>query len=117
MPDIGVGLSRQAVRTMRSVADLADGGLAEHMRLDAGVRLLVAARRAAAILPGFAPVSPAAALVARVTRGWDAAAVTAAEYLEGLPPAELDAFLAAGPDWAAEQRDGAQRAEVIRRAA
>ena len=117
MPDIGVGLSRQAVRTMRSVAELADGGLAEAMRIDAGVRLLVAARRAAATLPGFAPVSPAAALVTRVTRGWDSSALTAAEYLEGLTLAELDAFLAAGPDWAAEQRDEAQHAAVIRRAA
>jgi hypothetical protein len=118
MPDPGVGVSRQAMRVIETVAELADGGLAERMRIDAGVRLLVSARRLAAALPRAGRPSGAESTVMRVTRGWDASATTAAEYLETLPVAELDAFIEAGPIWAAEQRDRAHGgAAVTRRAA
>ncbi|MGG5809178.1 hypothetical protein [Falsiroseomonas sp. CW058] len=121
MPDIGVAVSRQAARVMQAVAELADGGLAERMRIDAGVRLLVTARRVASIaLPRHEAPSEAEATVLRVMRGWDPATTTAAEHLETLAVAELDAFLAAGPVWAAEQRDaalGSAARSVTRRAA
>lgn len=117
MPDVGVGVSRHAMRVIETVAELADGGLAERMRIDAGVRLLVSARRLSAALPRPSMPSAAEATVTRVARGWDPAVMTAAEYVETLPIAELDAFIAAGPVWAAEQRDRAQGAPVRNRRA
>ncbi len=118
MPDIGNGVPHDAVRAVQAAAELADGGLAERMRVDAGVRLLVTARRLASALPRAARPSAAEAVVMRVARGWDTSATTAAEYVETLPVADLDAFLTAGPAWAAEQRDRVATApELIRRAA
>jgi pyridoxine 5'-phosphate synthase PdxJ len=121
MPDYGVAVSRQAARVMQAVAELAEGGLQESMRIDAGVRLLVTARRMAAIaLPRHGGPTAAEATVLRVMRGWDPSLTTAAEYLETLPLAELDAFLAAGPVWAAEQQGavhGRPAPQGIRRAA
>lgn len=117
MPDIGVGAPRHAARVMQAVAELADGGLAERMRLDAGVRLLVTARRVADLsMPRSGTPGRAEMVVARVLRGWDPWAVTAAEYLEALPVRELDAFLAAGPVWAAELTEAAAPA-LTRKAA
>jgi hypothetical protein len=117
MPNEGEGVSRQAMRMVEAVAELADGGLEERMRIDAGVRLLVSARRLSSALPRTAMPSRAEAVIARVMRGWDPAAITAAEYLEALPVAELDAFIAAGPVWAAEQRDRAARHQAVSRRA
>lgn len=100
------------------MTELAEGGLVERMRLDAGVRLLVTARRfAATALPRNAAPSPAEAVVTRVTRGWDPAATTAAEYIETLPVGELDAFLAAGPVWAAEEVGSSGGEETVTRRA
>jgi hypothetical protein len=117
MPDVGGGVSRQAMRMIQAVAELADGGLEERMRIDAGVRLLVSARRLSLALPRAAMPTRAEAIIARVTRGWDPSATTAAEYLETLPVAELDGFIAAGPVWAAEQRDRAGRIPTVSRRA
>ncbi len=118
MPDDGAGVSRQATRVIQAVAELADGGLAERMQVDAGVRLLVSARRLSRALPRPGVPSAAERVVSRITRGWDPAATTAAEYLETLPLAEFDAFIEAGPVWAAEQRDRAMpKATQARRAA
>lgn len=117
MPDIGVGVPRNVARVMRTVAELADGGLGERMRLDAGVRLLVTARRVADLaLPRHNAPSDAGQVVARILRGWDPWAVTAAEYLETLAVRELDGFVAAGPVWAAEVT-GSVAPTVTRRAA
>ncbi|MDB5369627.1 MAG: hypothetical protein JWP20_1185 [Roseomonas sp.] len=78
---------------------LAQGGLAERLRLDGAARILGTIRRVAemtasgelqrgAIVPG-----PALA--------WDPAAITAREYAEAMTPAELDRLLAEAPAWAA----------------
>ena len=88
-------------RVIAAVAELAGGGLAERMRLDAAVRVLVTARRMLAVSPREAASGPASALVLRVAWAWDPSATTAAEHVEALAPAELDAFLAAAPRWAA----------------
>ncbi|WP_372620765.1 hypothetical protein [Falsiroseomonas sp.] len=103
------------VHVMAAVAELADGGLAERMRLDAAARVLVTARRAAALAPHEASPGSATAIVLRVARGWDPAVTTAAEHVEALAPAELDSFLAAAPRWAASVRDAGRAA--LRRAA
>jgi hypothetical protein len=99
-----------------AVAELADGGLAERMRLDAAARVLVTARRLLALSPREVASGPASSVVMSIARGWDPAATTAAEHVEALSPSELDAFLAAAPRWAASVRD-ASRAEASRRAA
>ncbi len=115
MPDIGFGAPRkaEATRVAQALAELANGGLAERMRLDAGVRVLVTARRALALAGGAVPADADAALVMDVAAGWDPAATTAAEHVEAMPVAELDAFLAAAPRWAARLA----AAEPLRRAA
>jgi hypothetical protein len=101
-------------RVLAAVVELAEGGLAERMRLDAGARVLVTARRMLAIAPREAAAGQAAEVVLRVARAWDPAATTAAEHVEALVPGELDAFLAASQRWAASVRDATQ---PMRRAA
>ena len=95
-------------RVMAAVAEMADFGLSERMRLDAATRVLLTARRMLAIAPREAAAGAASAIVLRVARGWDPAATTAGEHVEHLAPTELDAFLAAAPRWAASVRDAAQ---------
>jgi hypothetical protein len=102
-------------RVMAAVADLAGPGLAERMRLDAAARVLVTARRLLRVAPREASSGASAATVLRVARAWDPAATTAAEHVETLAPAELDAFLAAAPRWAASVRDATP--DGMRRAA
>ena len=96
-------------RVLAAVADLAGPGFAERMRLDAATRVLVTARRLMRVAPGAAATGAASATVLRVARAWDPAATTAAEHVESLPPAQLDAFLAAAPRWAASVRKRTQR--------
>lgn len=117
MPDVARSDDQvERGRVIAAVAELAGGGLAERMRLDAAARVLVTARRLLAVAPREAAAGPAAATVLRVARAWDPAALTAAEQVEALAPAELDAFLAAAPRWAASVGEGA-RGEPRRRAA
>lgn len=110
MPDgvVRLGEDLDRMRVMAAVAEMADGGLSERMRLDAAVRVLVAARRMLSVAPREAATGAASATVLRVARGWEPAVTTAAEHVEALAPAELDAFLAAAPRWAASVRDLAQ---------
>lgn len=96
-------------RVMAAVAELAEFGLSERMRLDAAERLLVTARRMLIVAPREAAAGTAAAAVLRVARAWDPAATTASEHVEHLDPAELDAFLAAAQRWAASVRDAARQ--------
>jgi hypothetical protein len=102
-------------RVMAAVADLAGPGLEERMRLDAAARVLVTARRLLRVAPREAASGASAATVLRVARAWDPMATTAAEQAETLAPAELDAFLAAAPRWAASVRDATR--DEMRRAA
>jgi hypothetical protein len=93
---------------LAAVAELAEGGLAERMRLDAGARVLVTARRMLALAPPEAAAGRSSDVVLRVARSWDPAATTAGEHVESLAPAELDSFLAAAPRWAASVQDTAR---------
>lgn len=85
--------ARRAAIT-KALAALAQGDLAEEARLEAAARLLRTARRVLDLAQAALP------LPAGMT-GWDSRAVTAREYAEALPPAELDGLLAEGPRWAA----------------
>jgi hypothetical protein len=104
MPESMAGQAERA-RVIAAVAELAGSGLAERMRADAAARVLLTARRLLAVAPREAASGPHAAAVLHLARGWDPAATTAAEHVEALAPAELDAFLAAAPRWAAAVRE------------
>jgi hypothetical protein len=96
-------------RVMAAVAEFADGGLEERMRLDAAARVLITARRMLSVAPAEAAAGQGSAVVLRVAREWDPNATTAAEHVEALAPAELDRFLEEAPLWAASVRDAAGR--------
>ncbi|MGG5818493.1 hypothetical protein [Falsiroseomonas sp. HW251] len=115
MPDSVAQRGDERERVLAAAAEFADGGLAERMRLDAAARVVVTARRLLGVAPREAATGASAAPVLRVARAWDPAALTAAEHVEHLAPAELDAFLAAAPRWAANLRD-ATRADTRRAA-
>ncbi|MDJ0387878.1 hypothetical protein QMO56_07110 [Roseomonas sp. E05] len=85
-------MRRQAM--VNALAELAQGGLAEEMRLEAAARLLRTAYKALEIMGAVLPLPAGMA-------GWDPRAVTAREHAEALRPAELDRLLAEGPRWAA----------------
>lgn len=101
-----ISTRRQAATLARTLADLAEGGLADRIRLEQAARVIVAARRAATLaeagalaLPSVA--DPAVQAVTEIARHWDATAVTALEYAETLPQAALERLLRAAPRWAA----------------
>lgn len=90
----------------RALAELAEGSLSDRIRLEQAARVIVTARRAAALaaagvlrLPSV--TDPAVRAVTEIARHWDASAVTALEYAETLPAAVLDRLLRAAPAWAA----------------
>jgi hypothetical protein len=82
----------------RILAELADSCPVELARLEAGARILTAARRASGL---HLPSSDASRAVSEIFRHWDTEAVTALEYAETLPEAALDRLLRAAPAWAA----------------
>jgi hypothetical protein len=95
----------QTAALSRTLSDLADGSLADRIRLEHAARVIVAARRAAALaaagamtLPSLA--DPAVQAVTEIARHWDETAVTAFEYAEALPVAALERLLRAAPGWA-----------------
>ena len=94
-------ISSNANELERILAELADSSPVERARLDAAARILTAARRAAGL---HLPSSEATRAVAEILRHWDAEAVTALEYAEGLPEAALDRLLRAAPAWASAAR-------------
>ena len=102
-------------RVLAALAELAGGGLAERMRLDAASRILVTARRMLEVSPREAAAGSDAVIVLDVARDWDPAVTTAAEHVEALAPVELDLFLAAAPRWARDVREASSRGK--RRAA
>ena len=90
----------------RILAEIAEGNLADRIRLEQAARVITAARRAADLaatgtlrLPSATDRSVQA--VTEIARHWDAAAVTALEYAETLPAVALDRLLRAAPTWAA----------------
>lgn len=101
-----VSARTQTAALARTLADLAEGSLAERIRLEQAARVIVAARRAAALVQAGALQAPPATdpsvqAVTEIARHWDEAAVTAAEYAEALPPSVLERLLRAAPRWAA----------------
>jgi hypothetical protein len=109
MPDSVMRLSArpERQRLMAVLGEFAAGDLADRMRLDAAVRVLVTARRLLGVAPLEAMAGPGAAVILGVVQGWDPLATTAAEHLDMLPAAQLDAFLAAAPGWATAVRAAA----------
>ncbi|WP_244407423.1 hypothetical protein [Roseomonas fluvialis] len=97
----------------RSLADIAEGGLAHRMRLEQAARVIVAARRASHLAAAGAlalpATDPAVQAVTEIARHWDDTAVTALEYAEGLPVAALERLLRAAPSWAAAFAPGSWR--------
>ncbi|WP_137127778.1 hypothetical protein [Roseomonas sp. HF4] len=96
----------QTAALARTLADLADGGLSDRIRLEQAARVVVTARRAARLAEGGALALPSAAdpavqAVTEIARHWDDTTVTAFEYAEALPEAALDRLLRAAPTWAA----------------
>ncbi len=87
----------------RAIAEIADGALADRIRLETAARVVATARRAAAQAPlgAAALADPAVQAVTEIARHWDARAVTALEYAETLPAAALERLLRAAPGWAA----------------
>jgi hypothetical protein len=100
----------ERARLLSTIADLADDGLAERMRLEAAARAIVAARRWRGFAAKGAPGGPLATRMLRIADAWDASATTAVEHAEGLRPAELDGLLAAARDWAAMVRHSEAKA-------
>jgi hypothetical protein len=104
-------------RVLSTIAQLAADGLADRMRLEAAARAIVAARRWQSLSPGSAG-GPIAAKLLRAADAWDAGAVTAVEYVEGLRPAEVEGLIAAARHWARlVQAAEADRAAPLPRAA
>jgi hypothetical protein len=93
----------QAKKTHAALADMAAGGLVERGRIDTVARVLVLARRAAALS------GRGESLVDRMAARWDPSVMTAAEFAEMLTPAERDRLIAAAPGWAAAQLPGETR--------
>lgn len=96
----------QTAALTRSLAEMAEGGLAARMRLEQAARVIATARRAAELamqgalrLPATTDASVQA--VTEIARHWDATAVTALEYAEALPEAAIERLLRAAPGWAA----------------
>jgi hypothetical protein len=87
----------------RAIAEIAEGDLAERIRIETAARIVATARRAAlqAPLSAATMVDPAVQAVTEIARHWDAGAVTALEYAETLPAAALERLLRAAPRWAA----------------
>jgi len=107
----------QVSRTLAALANLATDLAGERMRRDEAARVLVLARRFAAMTASGAiaapeATDPASRAVAEIARHWDCALMTAAEYAEMLPPVVLDRLLRAAPSWAAKMS-----APTLRRAA
>ncbi|MBO1076009.1 hypothetical protein [Roseomonas marmotae] len=84
--------------TLDALAGLAQGGLAERLRLEAAARTLCTIHHvrqmvAEGALPGGLDV-PAPA------RDWDPSLTTAREHAEMMTPAQIDRLLAEAPAWA-----------------
>jgi hypothetical protein len=99
----------QTAALARTLADMAEGDLMAHIRLEQAARVIAAARRATGLAAMGAlrlPVTtdPAVQAVTEIARHWDATAVTALEYAETLPEAAIDRLLRAAPAWAAAFR-------------
>jgi hypothetical protein len=88
--------------TLAALADIAAGGLAEQLRIEAAARVVALARRSADLAArGLLPRTAGESVVDAIASRWDPTVVTAIEFAELLTPAERDLLLAAAPAWAA----------------
>ncbi len=98
MPDIGFASPESPRRrALVAVNELAAGSGGE---VEAAALVVLAARASA--LAG----EPGPGVVAELAARWDAEALTAGEFAEQLPSAELLALLAGAPAWAGAFRPG-----------
>lgn len=100
-PTVGSGRNP----TLSAIAELALDQAGNGMRVAEAARILVLARRAAALAEGgraavvdLADASSRA--VIEISRHWNPDVVTAAEYAESLPVVVLERLLRAAPAWA-----------------
>lgn len=84
--------------TLDALAAMADGRLAESLRLDTAARMLTTTRRALELSQAGDLAGPA--LLPPLLAGWERGAMTAREYAESLPPAQLDRLVLDGARWA-----------------
>ena len=91
-------------RVRAGLTALATGRFAERLRLEAAASLLLLTHRALRLAQGglwvrLASNAPGAALE-RIVSAWQPETLTAAEYVEGLLPADVSALIELGPIWA-----------------
>ncbi len=107
MPDAGLDMPRAEMhaRAVKALEELADGSFGIRMRHEAAARILVTLRRVALLAAGGEiPEVAAPCALAAIAGRWDASAMTAREYAEGLPADELALLLAEAPAWAEARR-------------
>jgi len=95
----------QTAALTRTLAEMAEGSLAARIRLEQAARVVRAARHASELAATGALRLPtvndaSVQTVTEIARHWDAAAITALEYVEALPEAALERLLRAAPGWA-----------------
>lgn len=91
-------------RVRDGLSALATGRFAERLRLEAAASLLVVVHRALQLARSgqwvrLGSEAPGAALE-RIVGTWNPDTLTAAEYVEGLMPAQVSALIELGPIWA-----------------
>jgi hypothetical protein len=85
--------------TLDALNVLAQGDLAERLRLEAAARILGTPRRGAVGVAAGERASHAD--LPEAARAWDPAVTTAREFAEAMTPAAIDSLLAEAPLWAA----------------
>lgn len=91
-----------AESTLAALADIAAGGLAEQLRIEAAARIVALARRSDSLSSrGLLPPAGRDSVVDAIAARWEPSAMTAIEFAELLTPAERDLLIAAAPPWAA----------------
>lgn len=110
MPELGHAAHSHGMRAsaMEALAELASGRFAERMRLDAASRVLVVVKRvltlrAAGLMAAPVPRQPqrrAVIEIERIVGGWNPAAITAAEFVNDMPPRDVKLLVELAPLWA-----------------
>lgn len=89
---------------LATVTDLATGQFAERMRLDAAQRIIVMVRRVAVLQDlghGLGPMqAPPQGWLSQLAATWDPHAMTAREFVELLPPGDVDRIVTEATAWA-----------------
>jgi len=85
--------------TLDALNALAQGDLAERLRLEAAARILSTTRRVAELAAAGGLAHHAE--LPEAARAWDPAVMTAREFAEAMTPAAIDGLLTDAPRWAA----------------